>query len=105
VHDVETAAAEGEREARADADGDAHAAPAGDRDRRSEGDELRVLEVPEQCSAAGREVAGPVRRRKDDDHVAPAPQLARESVHVLVHVVRLRPGERRDERYPHVARV
>jgi hypothetical protein len=32
-------------------------------------------------------------------------QLAREDVHVLVHVVRLRPGERRDERDPHVDRV
>jgi hypothetical protein len=34
-----------------------------------------------------------------------SPQLTREPVHVLVHVVRLRPGERRDERDPHVDRV
>jgi hypothetical protein len=37
--------------------------------------------------------------------VAAPPQLAREPVDVLVHVVRLRPGERRYERDPHVDRV
>jgi len=33
--------------------------------------------------------------------MTPASQLASEPVNVLVHVVRLRPGERRDERDPH----
>jgi len=37
--------------------------------------------------------------------MAAAPQLLREAGHVLVHVVRLRPGERRNERDPHVDRV
>ena len=64
-----------------------------------------LVEGAEQRAPAGGEIAGAVRRSEDGDRVAASPQLAREPVHVLVHVVRLRPGERRDERDPHVDRV
>jgi hypothetical protein len=37
--------------------------------------------------------------------VAAVAQLPREPAHVFVHVVRLRPSERRYERDPHVDRV
>ena len=105
VDDVEATSREGEREARADADRDAHAAATGDRHRRAERDQLRFVEGAEERSPARSEIAGAVRGREDGDGVAAAPQLAREHVHVLVHVVRLRPGERRNERDPHVGRV
>jgi hypothetical protein len=55
-----------------------------------------MVEGAEQCTPPGCEVAGAVRGSEDGDCVTAVPQLAREPVHVFVHVVRLRPGERRD---------
>ena len=47
--------------------------------------------------AAGGKLPGAVGRREDGDPVAAQTELAREPVDVLVDVVRLRPGEGRDE--------
>ena len=106
VHDVEPAARECEREARAHADRNSHPASSRDRDGRADGDQLRrLVEGAEQRTPPGGEVAGAVRGSQDGDGMAAVPQLARQPVHVLVHVVRLRPGERRDERDPHGDRV
>ena len=96
VHHVEAAPRKGEREARADADRHAHAAPTGDPHRRADCDQLRVVEVSEQGASPGCQIAGAVRGGQDRDRMTASTQLTREPVHVLVHVVRLRPGERRD---------
>ena len=96
VDDVEAAAGERDRQVRADAHRDAHAAAPRDRDGRAERDQLLVGSVQQGASAGG-EVARPVRRRQHRDRVTAAAQLPRQPRHVLVDVVRLRPGERRDE--------
>jgi hypothetical protein len=101
VHDVEPSAGEREREARADADRHAHPAAPGNRHGRAERDQLGIVEIAEQRAPPRREIAGAVRRGEDGHRVVAPPQLAGEPVHVLVHVVRLRPGEGRDERDPH----
>src|SRR5439155_7926398 len=43
------------------------------------------------------QVAGPIRGRQDRDGMAERAKLRRDAGNVLVHVVRLRPGERCDE--------
>jgi hypothetical protein len=96
VDDVEAAGAEREREVRAHAHRYAHAAAAGDRQRRSERDHVRLRAV-EEDAATGREIACAVRRREHRDRVPQRAEAARDAVHVLVDVVWLRPGERRDE--------
>ena len=102
VDDVEPASRQREREACAHADRHSHPAPPGDPHRRADGDQLgRLVEGAQQRAPSGGEVAGAVRRSQDGDRMAATPQLLREAGHVLVHVVRLRPGERRDERDPH----
>jgi len=105
VHDVEPAAHERQREARPDSDRNSHPAPTGDRNGRAERDQLGVVKRTEQGASPGGEVSRTVRGRQDRDRVAASSQLTSEAVHVLVHVVRLRPGERRDERDPHGDRV
>ena len=106
VHDVEPAAGEREREAGADSDRHAHPAAPGDRHRRPDRNRLRrLVERAEQRTSSGCEIASAVGGSEDGDRVTAAPELAREYVHVLVHVVRLRPSERRDERDPHGDRV
>ena len=60
-----------------------------------------------QSAGSGGEVARAVRRREDGDGVAERAELRRDTRHVFVDVVRLRPGERRDETdaQSHVVRV
>ena len=96
MHDVVAPA--GERQSQVGAYGDrhAHARPAGDRDRRADGDDLLVgaaLQRP-----APREQVARARRRRQHGHlVAEPPQRGGGSLDVRVHLVRLRPRERRDE--------
>jgi len=97
VDDVEAAGREGDREVCAHPDRDAHPAAPRDRDGRPERHELGALEPVDERTAAGGELPGAVGRREDGDPVAAQAELTREPVDVLVDVVRLRPGEGRDE--------
>ncbi len=96
VDDVERAVGECEREVRADADGRGHRAAAGDGQCGADRDHVAEL-APLQRAPARAEVGGAVGRRQHGDGVAESPQLAGDAGDVVVHVVRLRPGERRDE--------
>ena len=97
MDDVEASGRERDREVRAHSNGDAHPAPPRDRDGRPERDELGVLEPAHERAATRGELAGAVGRRQHGDPVAARAELTREPVDVLVHVVRLRPGEGSDE--------
>ncbi len=97
VHDVVAAAHQRVCEVRLHADGDSHAAPAGDRHGRADRHELVVLEVAGERTAARCQVTRAVRRRQHGYPVAPRAKLPCEPCDVLVHVVRLRPREGRDE--------
>ena len=98
VDDVEAPGAQGTRDIGAHADGDTHAAPARDRDRRPEGEQLPAVHRSiEQREPARGKVGGAIRRRDDRYRVAEDAQLPRDARDVLVHLVRLRPRERCDE--------
>jgi len=102
VHDVEAAECERQRQVRARADRDADPASTRDRNRRPEGDNVRVEPV-EQCAPARGQIARAVGGREDRDGVSDSAELGRDPRDVLVDVVRLRPGERRDETDPKAA--
>ena len=97
VHDVEAAAREREAEVRAHRDRDAHVRPPRERDRRADGDDVRV------GGRAGARGDRRARSRARDDGASTvtscprSPQRGGGSVDVRVHLVRLRPRERRDE--------
>ena len=101
VHDVEPSESQRARQVRSHADRHADAAAARDRHRRAEDDEPVVVErsVVERDASRG-QVGCAVRRRDDRDSVAERAQFSRDAGDVLVHVVRLRPGERSDEADP-----
>ena len=96
VDDVVLALAQREREVRAHADRHAEAGAARDGMLGADGDHLRVQAAVER-TPSGQEVGGSARRRDDGDRVAEGAQRFRDAGDVLVDLVRLRPGERRDE--------
>ena len=96
VDDVVAAGREGDREIRAHADRDAHPAAPRDRHGRPERDEVGV-EPGREGSAPSGEVARSIRGRENGDAMTARAQLPCEPGDVLVHVVRLRPGEGGDE--------
>ena len=96
VHDVVAPDREGEREVRAHADRHADPAPPRDRHRRPESNDVGVGAV-EKRPPPGEQVGRPARRREDGDVMAELAEPGGDACDVLVHVVRLRPGERRDE--------
>ena len=100
VHDVEVTERKREREVRPHTHGDPDAAAARDRYRRPERDDLGV-EAVEQCAPPGCQLLRPIGRGEDRDRVPEAAQLPGDSLHVFVHVVRLRPGKRRNQAEPH----
>jgi hypothetical protein len=99
VDDVEATRFECEPQVRTRPDRDAHPAAPRDRHRGADRDHLRVRAVEERAPA-GAKVGRAVRRREHGDLVAELAQLPRGPGDVLVHVVRLRPRERRDETDP-----
>ena len=96
VDDVEPSLREGEREVRAHAHGDRHRAAARDGERWPDRHEVAELAALKR-TASFAQVSRAGRRRENRDGVAQASQLARDAGDVVVHVVRLRPRERRDE--------
>ena len=100
MHEIEAAEREGEGQVRSRPDRNADAAPARDGHGRPERNDLGVEPVQKR-TPPGSEVAGAVRRRQDGHGMAEPPQLARDARHVLVHVVGLRPGERRNQADAH----
>ena len=91
MHDVEAPLGERNCEIGADTDRDPDAGQ-----RRSDRDEV-LADAAVQRTAAGREVAGAIRRGQDRHLVAARAEGAGQAVDVLVDVVRLRPVEGRDE--------
>ena len=104
VDDVEAVARERQLEVRAHADGNAEAAPAGNRNGGAERDD--ALErgsggaEPLQRAPAGRQLSRPSGRRQDDDLVTSPAKLGGRARDVVVHRMRLRPGERGDHADP-----
>ena len=101
VDDVERPAGERERQVRADADRDAHLRAARDRDGRPDGDHVARRRVPVDDAPAGEQVGGARRGREHGHRVPERAQSGRDPGDVLVHVVRLRPRERRHEADAH----
>jgi hypothetical protein len=97
VDDVERARREREGQVRAYADRHSDPAAARDRDGGSQGHQFLVADARSQRPAARGQVARAVRGREDGHRVTARPQLPCETGDVLVDVVRLRPGEGRDE--------
>jgi len=91
VHDVEAAVRQRDGEVGLHPDRDADA-----RERGTDRDEV-LHRAARECPAAGGEVARTIRRRQHADAMAAGAQGAGEAVDVLVDLVRLRPGEGRDE--------
>jgi hypothetical protein len=106
VDDVEVAAGERQRQVGADADRKTDPAPARDRHGRPDRDHIAPRAVL-QRAPPGEQVCRPVRGRNDADLVAAVSKRAGRAGDVFVHVMRLRPGEGRDEADPetHEARV
>ena len=101
VDDVEAAGAERAREVRPHAERHAHAAAPRDRHGRAEHHELALLErAVDEREPARRQICRAVRRRDDRHRVSQHAQLLRDPGYVLVHLVRPRPRERRDETDP-----
>ena len=96
VHDVEAALGQREAEVRSHGDRHAHVRPSREWDRRADGDDLRIVAALER-SAPGQQVARSRRRRQDRHRMAALAKRSRRAVDVRVHLVRLRPRERRDE--------
>ncbi len=107
VDDVEAVARERQLEVRAHADGNAEAAPAGNRNRGAERDDAFERgsggAEPLQRAPAGGQLGRPSGRRQDDDLVASPAKLGGRARDVVVHRVRLRPGERGDHADPREA--
>ena len=95
VDDVEPPLRQREREVRA-RPRSCHGAAARDGERRADGDEVAEPRRLERSTPVP-EVAGAGRRRDDGHHMAELAKLGRDTGDVVVHVVRLRPRERRDE--------
>ena len=107
VDDVEASLLEGEGEVRAHPDGDAHAALPGDRHRGADREHVGV-EPARERPPAGEKVGRAAGGGEHGDGVPEPPQLGGDTGDVLVHLVRLRPGERRDQadaQEAHVGRV
>ena len=101
MDDVVVGGGERERQVGADADRNTHLGAARDRDGRAHGDHAAGLGVTLEDLPAFEQVGGP-RRGRDDGHVVSAPaQRVRGAPDVLVHVVGLRPCERRYEADAH----
>ena len=96
VDDVELSAGERCGQVRADSDRQADSASPRDRHGRAQRDQRR-LEAVTQGAPARREVGRAVRRREDADRVAARPERVGDPRDVFVHVVRLRPRERRHQ--------
>ena len=96
VHDVEAALGQREAEVRSHGDRHAHVRPSREWDRRADGDDLRIVAALER-PAPGQEVARARGRRQDRHRMAALAERFRRAVDVRVHLVRLRPRERRDE--------
>ena len=96
MHHVEAPARQRQSQVRPYGDGDAHARPAGDRDRRADCDHL-LLGAPMQRTPPGEQVTRARRRRQHRHLVSEPPKRGGCSLHVRVHLVRLRPRKRRDE--------
>jgi hypothetical protein len=104
VHDVVAALGERLLQVRLDAHGHAHLRAPRHRHGGPDRDHLRLLAAG-QRPASGQQV-GRTRRRREHRHVVTQrPQPRSDAGHVLVHVVGLRPGERRDQADPHGHRV
>ena len=102
MDDVELTELERQCQVRARSDRDADAAAPRDRHGRPERDDLG-LEPVEERAPARRQLFRPVRGREDRDGVPKRTQLLRDTGHMLVDVVRLRPGERRHQANAHRA--
>jgi len=96
VDDVEPASTEREQEVCAHADGDAEVRAPRDRDGRPDRDHLPFEPSLERASAV-EEVPSPGRGSEHRDLVPELPERLGGALHVRVHLVRLRPRERRDE--------
>ena len=101
VDEVEPAAREREPEVRAHADGNAHLRAPRDRHRRADRHHVLRRRVPVHDAPAGEERGCARRGREDRDLVAERPETVGNARDVLVHVMRLRPRERRDETDAH----
>ncbi len=101
VHDVEPAALESRAQARPHADGELDARARRDGDGGRQRDDGVVEPSALQCAPTGDEVACPCRGREHRHHVTAASERRRDAVDVVVDLVRLRPGERRDETDAH----
>ena len=99
MDDVVAAARERQREVGPDAHREPDPAAPRDRHRRAERDHFAVRPVLERAAARD-QVGRPPRWRQDRDVVAEASELGRRARDVLVHVVRLGPGEGRDQADP-----
>ena len=106
VYDVEVAPPQRKLEVRPDADRHPEVRPARDRDRRPDRDHLAVDAALEGAPAV-EQIPGARGRRQHGDLVPEPAKRLRRPVHVHVHLVWLRPRERRDEAdaEAHVARV
>src|SRR5438132_31505 len=104
MDDVEPSECEGERQVRTRTD--RHADPAAARDGYGRADRHHVrVEPVEKRPPAGSQISSAVRRREHDHCMTERAELSRDPCHVLVDVVRLRPGEGRDEADPQTHRT
>ena len=104
VHEVVGALCERLPQVGLHADRYAELRAARDRDCRADGEHVGPL-APQQGPAAGEQVGGTGRRRHHRDLVPALPQGDRHTADVIVHVVRLRPCERRHQADPHRHRM
>ena len=96
VHDVEAALGQRKAEVRSHGHRHAHVRPSREWNRRADGDDLRIVAALERTTP-GQQVTRSRGGRQDRHRMAALAKRSRRAVDVRVHLVRLRPRERRDE--------